>query len=43
MSFRLFLVVTVLGPLLAGCVSTGNSDSLEQIERNHNAAVESAA
>ncbi len=42
MSLRLFLLALVLGTALAGCVTTGNSDSLEQIERNHRQALETA-
>jgi hypothetical protein len=42
MSFKLFLLVATLGSLLAGCVSTGNSDSLQQMERNHRQALETA-
>jgi hypothetical protein len=43
MSFRLFLLLAMLCGSLAGCVSTGNTDSLEQIERNHRQALETTA
>jgi hypothetical protein len=42
MSFKLFLLVATLGSLLAGCVSTSGSDSLQQMERNHRLALETA-
>ena len=43
MFLRLFLLVLVLGTALAGCVTTGNSDDIERMERNHNAALETTA
>jgi len=43
MSLRLFLLALVLGTALTGCVTTGNSDDIERMERNHNAALETTA
>jgi hypothetical protein len=44
MSLRLFLLVSLLGALLAGCVTTNDSDDdLNRMQRNHNAALETAA
>jgi len=43
MFLRLFLLALVLGTALAGCVTTGNSDDIERMERNHNAALETTA
>jgi outer membrane biogenesis lipoprotein LolB len=42
MSFRLFVLIATIAALLAGCVSTGTGDSLQQIERNHRQALETA-
>ncbi len=43
MSFRLALVCIALAALLAGCVSTSNDDSLERMQRNHSAALQTTA
>ena len=43
MSFRLLLLVATLASLLAGCVSTGSDDSLERMQRNHSAALQTTA
>lgn len=43
MPLRIFLLVVALGGLLAGCVSTGSDDDIRRLERNHNAALETAA
>ena len=42
MSLRL-LVALALTTVLAGCVSTGNDDDLQRMERNHAAALETTA
>ena len=43
MSVRLVLLTLALGITLAGCVTTGNGDDIERMERNHNAALETTA
>jgi len=43
MSFRLFLLIALLASLLGGCVTTTGGDDLERMERNQNAARETAA
>jgi hypothetical protein len=43
MSVRLVLLALALGTALAGCVTTGNGDDIERMERNHNAALETTA
>jgi hypothetical protein len=43
MSFRLILVVALFGALIGGCVTTNDDDGLDRMQRNHSAAVESAA
>ena len=42
MSLRLVLVV-ILAVLLGGCVTTGGDDGLQRMQRNQEAARESAA
>ena len=42
MPFRLVFLIASIAGLLAACVGTGNSDSLQQIERNHRQALETA-
>ena len=42
MTFRLFLVA-FLGVLLVGCVTTTHGDDLQRMQRNQDAARETAA
>ena len=43
MSLRLVVIVILLGTVLAGCVTTSNGDDLERMQRNQDAARETAA
>ena len=43
MSFKLFLVVAILGALLGGCVTASGSADLNRMQRNQDAARETAA
>jgi hypothetical protein len=43
MTMHQITLLVLLTSLLAGCVTTGNDDGLERMERNHRAAVETAA
>jgi len=43
MSVRLLLMVTLLAALLGGCVTTTDGDDLQRMQRNQDAARETAA
>lgn len=43
MWIRPFVILGLLAILLCGCVTTGDGDSLDRLQRNHRDAVETAA
>jgi predicted small secreted protein len=43
MSLRLFVLVILLGTVLAGCVTASGGDDLDRMQRNQDAARETAA
>jgi hypothetical protein len=43
MWFRPFIILGLLAILLCGCVTTGDDDPLDRMQRNHRDAVETAA